>query len=772
MVDVQPVKRCIWEKIPPLFFLDYQRKFTPRAESPEGGTRPARRRLFLGLLLGAASLAPINLRAVEVEGTILDADSRRPLAHASVAASGRGATVIADARGRFEMELPPGNYWIEVRRIGYRTRTRQVELLEGQRVRLNFSLQVLPLDQAATLVTATGQPKSAAELTVPVAEVPREAIDLSGAENVAELLQDVAGINVHSALYNHLGSPSGVMIQGIDPRRVLILVDGERVIGGAGGVIDLAQLPVCQVERVEVVQGPHSALYGSDAMGGVVHILTRSPQKERGGDFRFSLGSGGMTALEGQAVLAGSGLSASLIASRTVLEALDRSPQDPDTDLDAYTNRFTQGQLRWQARPSLSLLASGRWLSEEEEGVFSRYFPPLDKTYVWHFPDHVQRVELGTRAEWQSAEGSSVSAHVSRTWFEKNSREELMGGREARERSTANVLTRYHLRAVKLLRHRHLLTGGLEHSREELEVALEHTLPRGEQRRSVEVPRSRVEFTEAYVQDDWQVGENTGVVGGARYQWHSRFGSHLTPKISLSHRLSPRLKVRASYGEGYRAPSLKELHFVFDHSNLGYKVLGTPTLRPERSRGLNLGAEFEPVEELGLRLNFFHNRLRNLIQTVFDSEQSSGPVAIYAYDNVGRASTRGIGLGMSSRIGDRLSINAGYTFLRARDRDARSDLPGRPRHALRVRSTWATPAKGRLELKLRRDSSVWSDAEATLRSPAAAEWDVNTEKPLRGLISLKLGIENLFDIRRDPERPGDLRSPRGRILRGGLLVQL
>ena len=79
------------------------------------------------------------------------------------------------------------------------------------------------LPQAATLITATGRPKSAAALTVPVSIVPRETIELSNAENVAGLLEDVAGLNVHSSLYGYLGSPSGVMIQGIDPKRILIL---------------------------------------------------------------------------------------------------------------------------------------------------------------------------------------------------------------------------------------------------------------------------------------------------------------------------------------------------------------------------------------------------------------------------------------------------------------------------------------------------------------------------------------------------------------------
>ena len=724
------------------------------------------------LLLSGTCLTPLSLSAAQVEGTIVDADSKSPLTHANVAVSTGKAGTITDSLGRYEMELPPGRYRVEVSRIGYGTQSQQIDLLAGQNLQLDFALNAQALPQAATLITATGRPKSAAALTVPVSIVPREAIELSNAKNVAGLLEDVAGLNVHSSLYGYLGSPSGVMIQGIDPKRILILVDGERVIGGPGGVIDLAKLPVSNVERIEVVQGPHSALYGSEAMGGVVHILTRSPQQERSGDVRFSLGSGGLTSLEGQAALTRSSLSASLTASRTALEALDLSPEDPDTDIDAYTQRFTQGKLRWEARPNLLLQSSARWLSQNEEGVSSQYFAPLDKTYVWRFPDQMRRVDLGAEAEWQWAEGSTANADVFRTYFDNLSREELIGSRQARDRSTDNVLTKYQLRTTHLLQRTHILTAGLEHTREELEVTLERTLPLGEQQHTVEVPPSNVDVAEAYIQDDWQVAENTGVVWGARSQWHSRYGFHLTPKISFAQRLSESLRVRASYGAGYRAPSLKELHFVFDHSNLGYKVLGSPSLSPERTWGLNVGAEFKPIEVLDLRVNFFHNRLRNLIQTVFDPTQSSGSVAIYAYDNVGRATTRGIEFGLSAQLGDRLAVNGGYTYLRARDQDALRDLPGRPRHALRVRTKWTTPGQGRIEVKWHRDSAVWADAEGTLRSPAGEEWDLNAEQPLWGSFALRLGIENLLDNRRDLDHPGDLRSLRGRAVRGGLRVQL
>ena len=723
----------------------------------------------LGLLLSGALLTP-PADASQVGGSVVEAGTGRPLSEVSVASNG-GATAVTDSLGRYEIPLPPGRYRVEVRRVGYDRQSRRVQVRAGQELRLDFALRVSPVAQPPTLITATGRPKSAEELTVPAAIVPRETIELSGAANVAEVLEDVAGLNLHSSLYDYLGSPSGVMIQGIDPKRVLILVDGARVIGGSGGVIDLTELPVGQVEQVEVVRGPHSALYGSEAMGGVVHVLTRSP-REPGGELRLGLGSGGLSSLEGRGSLKVGRLTATVITSRTARDALDRSPQDPDTDIDAHAQTYAQGKLRWEAGPDLTLQGSGRWLSQEEEGVSSQYFAPLDKTYVWRFPDRIGRLDLRAGMERRWARGGSVLAEFSRDWFDKMSREELTGSREARDRSTENALTRERLHAVHLLGSRHLLTLGLEHSREELDVVLERTLPLGERRRTVEVPPSKVDVAEAYLQDDWQAGERTGVVWGARYQWHSRYGSRLTPKISVAHRLAGGLRVRASYGRGYRAPSLKELHFVFDHSNLGYKVLGNPSLRPEHTRGLNLGVELEAAEALDLSVNLFDNRLRNLIHTQADPARTEGRVAVYSYANVGQASTRGIELDMGLRLGVPLEVKGGYTLLEAINRETERELPGRPRHALRARAIWEMSATGRLEVKLRRDSAVWVDADETLRSPSGHEWDVNAEQPLWGPFLLRLGVENLLDNRRDLERPGDLRSLRGRSFRGSLRARL
>ena len=731
-------------------------------------------RLTLALvrLIVVGSLSPIYLHASQIVGEVTDGSSNEPITNAQITILGGEFTTVTDHLGQYELVLVPGRYVVQVNAIGYEVKRQQVQLLANKTARANFLLNIQPIVQETMIVTATGSPKSVSQTTVPVEYVDQEIIRSTNAENVGALLENVLGLNVHSTLYGYLGSPTGVMIQGIDPNRVLILVDGERVIGGPGGVIDLSKLPIANVERVEVVKGPHSALYGSDAMGGVVNILTRSQQHSREGNFRMRLGTGDLYFLRGEAGLRHDGLSATLVATRSTQDALDLSPDDPDTDIDEYRQEFLQGKLRLEASSSLNLRASLRLLSQNELGISSQYFAPFQKTYTWRFPDQMKRNEAAIGATWNLLEQGTIELDAYRSDFKKNSIEELVGGRDRRDRFTDNTLSKGKIRGVILTGSSHLITTGLEYAQEELEVVLERWKPLGEYTRSIEVPKSRVDGIDIYFQDDWKVRKSTSLVIGGRLQRHSRYGTNFTPKISLAHLLTSRIRLRGSYGKGYRAPSLKELYFVFDHSNLGYMVLGSPGLEPERSQGINVGLEFEPNSSFGFKVNFFHNRLRNLIQTVFDPMQSTGVLAIYGYDNIGRATTYGVEVGLTNFRMDRFIVNGGYTYLRAREQAVQHDLPGRPRHALRFRIALSTMREGRLALQLRRDSPAWADPDAQFRSPGGKEVDLDYKQPLSRGLGLKCGIENVLNDRRSMEQPGDLRSIRGRTMRAEIQLRI
>ncbi len=144
---------------------------------------------------------------------------------------------------------------------------------------------------AEVVVTGTRTAESSQRSTVRTGVVTREEAERRGATNVGEALEGELGLQVNPNAYGYLGGPSVVQMQGFDLERVLILEDGERVIGDVGGGIDLSAIPLTDVERIEYVMGPTSSLYGTSALGGTINIITGPSRTE---------GPSGRTRLEGR----------------------------------------------------------------------------------------------------------------------------------------------------------------------------------------------------------------------------------------------------------------------------------------------------------------------------------------------------------------------------------------------------------------------------------------------------------------------------------------
>src|SRR5882724_12045749 len=131
---------------------------------------------------------------------------------------------------------------------------------------------------AEVVVTGTRTPESSQRATVRTDFVTRAEAERRGATNVAEALAGEPNLQVNPENYSTLGRPSGAQMQGLDADRVLVLEDGERVLGDEDGVVDLSQLPLVDVERIEYVTGPTSSLYGTNALGGVINVVSAPPQ--------------------------------------------------------------------------------------------------------------------------------------------------------------------------------------------------------------------------------------------------------------------------------------------------------------------------------------------------------------------------------------------------------------------------------------------------------------------------------------------------------------
>lgn len=609
-------------------------------------------------------------------------------------------------------------------------------LLLGLALAADPARAATPDDEAGAevVVTATRTATSRADAPVAVEVITREDIVASGAENLADLLEGQPGLDVERS---YLGA--ALRMQGMNPDQVLILVDGERVLGAKDGVIDLSRFPVESIEQVELVKGPGSALYGSDAMGGVVNLITRAPDEPVRADLHLRGGARGARDASASVEASGERLSGQLIAGLHQSDGYDLSPQDEATTASAFQQWDVSGQGRAAWGPNLSLAARGSVMRRDLQGVeLSGGGAVLDRLST------IEEAQLGLTPRLLLGARSMLTLGASGSLYRE---QQLVDQRGATALDTyedhQERLGELSAQLDRATGDAHLITVGAE----AMGVTMES--PRLDGGTGA---RARAGL---FVQDVWRVPLVSGlsVVPGARLELDTWYGVVPTPKLALRWQAAPSLTLRVSAGTGYRAPSFKELLLRFENPGAGYVVQGTPTLRPETSRSLQLGAEWAPREALWLSANVFHNDLTDLITITTLKAASAGEPAQYGYANVASAWTAGIELAARAAPTSWLDLKLSYTLTESRDETVNLPLEGRARHRGAAQAafeldTIGVSALARAALVGARPLTGDSDGDGQpdrVQAPPYAALDLRVEKTVWDRGALALGVDNLLN---------------------------
>ncbi|HEU4536989.1 MAG TPA: TonB-dependent receptor, partial [Polyangiaceae bacterium] len=521
------------------------------------------------------------------------------------------------------------------------------------------------------MITGTRTPERLQRSTVKVDVVSRAEAERRGATNVAEALQSQPGVQVNPGAYVTLGGVSAIQIQGFDRDRVLVLEDGERMVGDVGGAVDLATLPIADVSRIEVVTGPTSALYGSSAIGGVVNVLTAPPTDEGpSGRLRVERRSlNGWVAQASGAYRRGRAWAGADL-NYTRADALRRDESKPDTVLPE-TQRFMVGARGGFAlAPGVELRARVRHFADRLEGVDSRLVPGLG-TYRILLPDETDRTTAHVVGDYALGAGATLRLTLGRQWYEGRSIKEYEDSPVNERRTRSYGMQSVEAVATVVDGPRTWVAG----ARGEAEH-FDQKLAKTESGSDGLVETSGAEVTPVartsgagYVQLAWAfAGGKLTVLPGARFEAYNRYGQSLAPRLAVAYRPATWFGARASVGRGFRAPSAKELGFVFDHSFYGYRLAGNPDLGPESSWGLNGDVTLTPGAGVTLRAGGYANRVERLIDIDLAAGRTDADgVVSYRYRNLGRAETNGGQLGAGWRWGSRLRVDAAYDYLWTRD---------------------------------------------------------------------------------------------------------
>ena len=561
--------------------------------------------------------------------------------------------------------------------------------------------QTVPSASESVVVTATAVPEEQAELGAATTVITREQIEKRGLRTVAEVLRTVPGLDLVQS--GGEGSITSVFLRGANSNDALVLVDGVRLNSPYFAGYDFSTLTTENVERIEVARGPFSALYGSDAMGGVIQIFTRAAAQGFSG--RASVEAGNAGRREGEAFATvgagGWGVTASFRDGRV---GGDRRNSDWEQK---------SGELRLEGRIGEDLRAAFEaGLVQGEAGTPG---PVGRETPHARSPWWEERLALPVF--WKPAAGHAatflVASVISKpgyddpdSFFSATARAQSIQARAGDTWTSSD----------------NRLTGFASFERGKVDSKTNF---------GVDLDGQHTTIWGAGLEDTWKAPGGLTVTAGVRYDRHSQFGGALSPRGTLSWLSSDALwKVRTSGGTGFRAPSVGELYFPF---------AGNPDLKPERSTSYELGVErYLPGGRLEASL--FWNDFRDLI--VYD-------FARFQDFNVGRARTRGIETAWRQDLAPAVAVDLGYTYLDAQDLGLGLPLLRRPHHraflAASVRAVAGLTMSPRITfVGSRPDSDALTGKR--VQSPSYVRLDFFARYDL-GPIAPYVRLENLADRR-------------------------
>lgn len=639
---------------------------------------------------------------------------------------------------------------------------------------------VLPPPDLEVVTTGTRTPESAQRATVHTTLVTKEEAERRGATNVAEALQGEPNVQVNPSAYGSIGNPSAIQIQGLDRDRVLVLEDGERVIGGVDGAIDLSQLPLSDVQQIEVVTGPTSALYGTAALGGVVNVISAPPWRQ---------GPSGRARVEGRHPWGVLGQATGAYRHDDYWVQVDGSAQynegirlrEDIVDLALPERKQYLVGLRAGARwDDVETVIRGRWIRTETRGLTEEEVPGLDP-FLIELPNTTDRYILQARETIDLGGGSTILIKGASQWSLTETRKDRVDSPLDETRDRLGDMKSFETIVTIADGPRTWVAGAraeverYEQELERFEIIGGDTVDTGRQ----EVAETTLGSGALYAQMSWKLHDVITVLGGARGEMHLRQGGVVAPRLAVNVRPTDWLTVRASGGRGFRVPSARELGFFFDHSILGYRVIGNPELGPERSWGVNgdVSARHRWEDdhgvftgrEFGARAGVYANWVDDLIQIDF-LDVGPGGVDDYGYSNIDEARTFGATGDLWGQPVEWLRLETGYAFTWTRNDTAERPLTGRPPHTFFNAARFTLPAGFEIYLRQRTVTSAFIDED--LRSPGFTTLDGRVAwSPWRGG-SVYTGVLNALGAQKDPTRLGDQRPLQGRTLYLGFITPL
>lgn len=460
-----------------------------------------------------------------------------------------------------------------------------------------------------TLVTATRVAQPLTDVVADVSIVDRTTIERSGAVGLADVLARLPGVGI--VRNGGPAASTSVYLRGAETRFTAVFVDGVRVDSQSTGGANWQAIPLSQIDRVEVLRGPAAAVYGSDAIGGVVQIFTRRGEEGFAPSIELGLGTHGTRKVAASLSGKGGAVDYSLGVSRETSDGFNAQPK-ANPDRDGYRSNNVSGSVGWQLNAAHRLEAT--LLNSDTNAQYDAFTPGNDD----RTEQKLQTLGMKWSARWSDVYSSQVSVGRS------NDRYETQPSPYVTETSVTSYLWQNNFKLGD-----NLLTAALERREDKLDntstfpaisdrsqnaLALGYGLRSGDHNLQLNVRRD----------DD------------------SEFGGKSTGSAAYAYGFAPNWRALVSAGTAFRAPTLYQR----------FSMYGEPSLQPETSKNIELGLKYA-AQGNAFSVAAYRNRVTNLINYVSGPGACANGVGAFAgcFGNTGKAEYTGVSLAGSTHIG-------------------------------------------------------------------------------------------------------------------------
>ncbi|WP_225086759.1 TonB-dependent receptor domain-containing protein [Pectobacterium colocasium] len=599
------------------------------------------------------------------------------------------------------------------------------------------------------VVTATQTKHTTLSAPASVSVITRSELEKMSVNNVSDAVKKLPGININpSSTYGR----NEIKIRGMRADYTLLLVNGRRVnsrealTSDYANDFDLTSLPVSAIDRIEVIRGPMSSLYGADALGGVVNVILRQPGEKATGEIGYNFeapteGSGGdHNRLNGY--VSGPLIDNTLLGSLII----DGGKRDAwRTELSKNPNTDAR-----EERKNTNLLGSLTWLIDEQQSLdFDATYVKDDRDVYWNVRNvarrNIQKLDrlglgLTHNGSWENVD-TRLRYYYENVNLMDNS--ELKGGRAdiSQDNHTIDGQVSGYLGD-------HLLTGGGEY----LLTSLKHSMYL--QNGGIDVSQGAL-----FLQDEFKLGDLALTFGG-RVDQHEVYGTEFSPRAYATYSLTDNWVIKGGVSKAYKAPTLSQ-------SVKGYAlascqgtcfILGNPDLKPETAISYELGTAYE-AERFGAGVTLFDNDIKDMIQTNSLTR---------TYENVNKARIQGIETSFWIDLTEDLNWTTNWTIVDAEDRTTRKRLKQTPKNTVNTQLNWQALDNLSTYISYQYAGNQYLRDKEVLRTRGFNTVDIGaTYTPVKN-VDLKLGVTNLTNEKRDYVATNNDYFLSGRTVYGGV----